>query len=127
MSDLGMQRGTSLDTAIIFTSRMEDLADFYQQALQLGPYQRSPGHMGQMVGPVYLGFDQAGGTGCDGLGVSLWFTVDDIHATFSRLVDLGAEVRYPPQEKPWGALLAAVHDLDGNVLGLAQRRPGSAE
>jgi uncharacterized glyoxalase superfamily protein PhnB len=47
--------------------------------------------------------------------------VDDLQATFERLVALGATVRYPPTRKPWGAELAAVYDLDGNLLGLAQR------
>jgi predicted enzyme related to lactoylglutathione lyase len=121
------QVGPSQDTAIIFTPRMEDLAAFYQEAFRLGAYERSPGHVGQVVGPVYLGFDQVAEAGCDRPGVTLWFTVDDIQATFARLVDLGAEVRYPPVEKPWGALLASVRDLDGNILGLAQRRPDSTE
>ena len=48
----------ALETVIIFTRRMKELAGFYQKAFQLGPYQHSPGHMGQPVGPVYLGFDQ---------------------------------------------------------------------
>jgi predicted enzyme related to lactoylglutathione lyase len=121
----GMQlpaEGTQLETVIIFTGQMENLASFYQEGLRLGPFE-SPGHLGQRVEPVYLGFDQddeaeAGSGG----GATLWFTVDDLQATFDRLVAMGAEVRYPPTEKPWGACLACVYDLDGNVLGLVQRR-----
>lgn len=56
-------------------------------------------------------------------GITLWSTVDDVQATFDGLVAMGAKVIYPPTQKPWGAVLAAVHDLDGNVLGLAQRKP----
>jgi predicted enzyme related to lactoylglutathione lyase len=54
--------------------------------------------------------------------VTLWFTVDDIQATFDRLVALGARVRYPPSQKPWGGYLACVYDPDGNMLGLSQRQ-----
>ena len=115
--------GAMLETVIIFTERMEELAGFYQKALQLGPYQHSPNHMGQQVGPVYLGFDQLQEPAGSGrAGVTLWFTVDKIQAIFDRLVALGAEVRYPPTQKPWGAFLAAVYDPDGNMVGLSQRQ-----
>jgi predicted enzyme related to lactoylglutathione lyase len=83
--------------------------------------------MGQQVGPVYLGFDQVENAHATGappeLGVSLWFTVEDIQATYDRLVALGARVRYPPTKKPHAGYLASVYDLDGNILGLAQRQP----
>lgn len=112
-----------LETVIIFTPRMEALATFYQEGLDLGPYERSPGHMGQRVGPVYLGFDQVEGEPAySGSAVTLWFTVDDLQATFDRLVAKGAKVRYAPTRKPWGAVLASVVDPDGNVLGIAQRQ-----
>jgi predicted enzyme related to lactoylglutathione lyase len=118
------ERGAALETAIIFTEHMESLAGFYQEGLGIGPYERSPGHMGCKVGPVYLGFDQVEGVQAgSGGGATLWFTVDDIEATFERLVGMGVEVRYPPTRKPWGALLAAVYDPDGNMLGLSQRQP----
>lgn len=119
----GSQQGTCLETVIIFTERMEELAVFYQEALEIGPYERSPDHMGCRVGPVYFGFDQfKDAESSPGSGATLWFTVDDIEDTFNRLVKMGARVRYPPTEKPWGALLAAVYDPDGNMLGLSQRR-----
>ena len=114
--------GTVLGTIIIFTERMEELADFYQKALDIGPFERSPNHMGCRVGPVYLGFDQVEETEHEsGGGVTLWFTVDDIQATFDHLVALGAQVRYSPTRKPWGGFLASLYDLDGNMLGLSQR------
>ena len=112
-----------LETVIIFTGRMKELAGFYQKAFQLGPYQHSPGHMGQQVGPIYLGFDQLEeAAGAERTGVTLWFTVEDLHAAFDRLVAMGAKVRYPPTQKPWGAFLAALYDPDGNMIGLSQRQ-----
>lgn len=116
--------GTSLETVIIFTSRMKDLAEFYRQGLGLEPYQESPQHMGCLVGSVYFGFDQTD-AGCAEArsrpGPTIWFTVEDIQDCFARLVELGATVRYPPTEKPWGAVLASLEDLDGNIFGISQR------
>ena len=117
-------QGSLLETVIIFTERMEELAAFYRDALQIGPYESSPSHLGCRLGAVYFGFDQVEeDQGQSPGGVTIWFTVDDLQATFDRVVALGAKVRYPPTRKPWGASLAAVYDLDGNMLGLAQREP----
>jgi predicted enzyme related to lactoylglutathione lyase len=114
-------QGTALETVIISTTRLEELANFYQQALELGEFNLSPRHMGLQVGSVYLGFDQVDAPKGEG-SVSLWFTVDDIETTFNRLVSMQARVGYAPTQKPWGAYLACVYDPDGNLIGLSQRK-----
>lgn len=125
-----MREGTSgaqLETVIVFTEQMEELAAWYQQALGLPSFEASPGHLGQRLGATYLGFDQLDSDLADGKpGVTLWFTVDDVEAVFDRLLAMGAKVRYPPNHKPWGAWLASVYGPDGNIIGIAQRRPASA-
>lgn len=122
-----MSTHATLDTVIIFTTRMEDLAAFYQQALELGEPELSPGHMGFRGLGAYFGFDQVEEVGGQPPGgVTLWFEVDDLEAAFERCVALGATVRYAPTEKPWGARLAALYDPDGNMLGLSQRANGPA-
>lgn len=113
-------RGATLETVIIFTSQMEELAAFYRKAFELGEFNLSPGHMGLQAGPVYLGFDQVDERK-SGEGITLWFTVDDIERTFNRLVSMQARVGYPPTRKPWGGYLAALYDPDGNMIGLSQR------
>lgn len=119
--------GTQLDTVIIFTNQMAQLASWYQEALGLGPFASSPDHLGQHLGSVYLGFDQIGEGAADvAAGVTLWFEVEDIQSTFERLVERGAKVRYPPTEKPWGPILASVYDPDGNIIGIAQAQPPPA-
>ena len=110
-----------MDTVIIFTENMVDLASFYEKALGIGPFERMPGHLGCQVGPVYFGFDQVESAKTGTGGATLWFTVNDIQTIFAKLVHLEVKVIYPPTRKPWGALLAAVYDPDGNVLGLSQR------
>jgi predicted enzyme related to lactoylglutathione lyase len=122
----GSAKGTALETAIIFTGRMEELARFYQEGLELGEFERSARHIGMQAGPVYLGFDQVEEVRAGG-GVTLWFTVDDLRSTYERLVLMGAGVVYPPSRKAWGAYLAAVYDPDGNMLGLSQRGGADGE
>lgn len=121
------QQGAQLETVVVFTSQMEQLAGWYGEALGLSAFESSPGHLGQQLGAVYLGFDQVDEEAGDTPpGVTLWFSVNDIESTFERLVALGARVRYPPTQKPWGARLASVYDPDGNIIGIAQRRSPSA-
>lgn len=112
----------ALDTAIIFTTRMDVLANFYSVGLELGEPNLSPGHIGFQVGQLYLGFDQVDEAWASPGAVTLWFRVDDVQAAFDRLVAAGAEVRYAPAEKPWGDVLVAVCDPDGNLIGLSQRK-----
>ena len=114
-------RLTSLVTVVVFSPSDESLADFDQQALDLGPANRSPRHIGFQVGSVYLGFDEIDTEMAPG-GISLWFTVDDIHDAYDRLLQMGAKSRYPPSLKPWGGYLASLYDPQGNIIGLAQRR-----
>jgi predicted enzyme related to lactoylglutathione lyase len=112
-----------VDTAIIFTENMEALAEFYRQGLELGKPNRAPGHIGFQLPGLYLGFDQVQDLALNHPGgTTLWFRVDDVDATFERLVGLGAAVRYAPALKPMGDYLAAVFDPDGNLVGLSLRK-----
>lgn len=119
----------TLDTVIIYTCDMTGLAEFYGKGLELGEPSATGGdHLGFTLQNSYLGFDRVESPHGEPPGaVSLWFEVDDIQATFDRLVALGATVKYGPTRKPWGAVLAAVLDPDGNVLGLAQRASAATD
>lgn len=55
------------------------------------------------------------------VGVTLM--VDDIAATYERLVGRGVRFTGPPTKQPWGGTLAHFEDLDGNVLTLMQQAP----
>ena len=111
----------AIDTAIVFTRRMQELADFYAAGLGLADPNHSPGHIGYQVGPVYLGFDQVERESSRESAVTLWFRVDDVDAVYGAFVASGAASVYPPVDKPWGDRLAAVLDPDGNRIGLSQR------
>ena len=123
MSKKPATSNATIDTIIIVTTQMKELAQFYQEGLQLNPPQsHSDDHLGFPIGGTYLGFDKVKETDFKYPGaVSLWFRVDDIDATFDRFKQLDAKVKYPPTKKPWGDTLAALYDPDGNLIGLAQR------
>ena len=52
------------------------------------------------------------------VGVS--FAVEDIHLTYSQLVEKGVEFTELPTRQPWGGTLANFKDPDGNILTLLE-------
>lgn len=115
------ETAVSIHTVIIFTNDMRQLADFYQKGLNLSdPQSTGDDHLGWSLSNLYFGLDQVKEKPAPSQVVTLWFAVDDLEATFDRFVTLGAAVRYPPTQKPWGAVLASLYDLEGNLFGLSQ-------
>jgi catechol 2,3-dioxygenase-like lactoylglutathione lyase family enzyme len=111
-----------LHTVIVQTSRMEEMAEFYRRGLGLKEPNATGGdHLGFPLPSAYFGFDQVSDVPASSGVISVWFEVEDIQAAFNRFLELGARVKYPPNQKPWGAVLAALFDPDGNVFGLTQR------
>ena len=101
---------------------MKAMAEFYAHGLELGEAAATGGeHLGFPLPNLYFGFDAVAESPAPSGVVSLWFEVDDIETTFKRFEEAGAQVSYPPSEKPWGAVLAALFDLDGNLFGISQR------
>lgn len=123
MNDPSSRVGATMDTAIILTSKLEEMADFYGHGLGLGEADRTgPDHLGFAMPNAYLGFDWFNDPPSASGVLSLWFRVDDLEETFKRFKELGAGVKYGPTTKPWGDTLAAMYDLDGNLFGLALRK-----
>ncbi len=121
MSNEEVATTTVLHTTIIQTGRLQEMADFYRQGLALGEPIEERDHLGFPLPNAYFGLDLVAEPAQPTGAVSLWFEVDDLQATFDKFVELGAGVKYPPTRKPWGARLAALYDLDGNVFGLTGR------
>jgi predicted enzyme related to lactoylglutathione lyase len=110
-----------LSTVIIQTSRIKELASFYDQGLNLGEaLSTGDDHLGFKLSNLYFGFDQVEGGPKPTETVSVWFEVGDIQRSFARFTTLGARVKYKPSRKPWGGFLAALYDPDGNLFGLSQ-------
>jgi catechol 2,3-dioxygenase-like lactoylglutathione lyase family enzyme len=62
---------------------------------------------------------------------TIYFRVDDVTATFDRLVAAGALVREAPEiahrDEAYDLWLAFVNDLDGNNIGLMREAPKGLE
>jgi predicted enzyme related to lactoylglutathione lyase len=102
---------------------MSVLAKFYEEGLELSePSHSEQNHIGYKIDNTYFGFDQRKPFGKQPGAITLWFTVDDIKKTFKKFQQLGAEIHFGPTKKPWDSTIAVVSDLDGNILGLEQRK-----
>ena len=122
MNNTSNSTNAILQTVIIQTGQLAEMADFYARGLELDPAAATGGdHLGFTLPNLYFGFDQVDDVPEPSGGVSFWFEVEDIEASFKRFEVLGAKVKYPPTKKPWGAILAALYDPDGNLFGLSQR------
>ena len=97
-----------LDPVIFFTGRHQLLAGFYRKGLDLhDPEPFGEDHLSIQLEGAYMGFDRVEGSSEPSTGgVSPWFGVSDLDARIGKLVQMGAEVRYPTEEKPFGDRLA---------------------
>jgi predicted enzyme related to lactoylglutathione lyase len=94
---------------------------WYIQATGVEPYFDEPFYVGFNVGGFELGItpsDSAAATR-DEAGIAYW-GVTDAHATWQRLIGLGATVHEPIQDVGEGILIGSLHDPFGNVLGIIQ-------
>ncbi len=97
---------------------------WYTELLGVDPYFERPGyaefrlgdyqHELGLVDSRYLPEGAAAGPG----GAVLYWHVDDLAATFERLLALGATVYQEPIDRGGGFITAAVVDPFGNVLGV---------
>lgn len=120
----------AIDTVILFADDLKRLSTFYISALRVDEDDvvDEEGHVGFDLGETYLGFDQSDGSHQHPGAVTFWVRVDDLDATYERCLQLGATSVIEPVWRPWGDRLAAVKDLEGNVLGFSLRRdPEAAE
>ena len=121
-----MLRG--LTTITYSSDNVAEAADWYEKVLGVEPYFRKEfggglayvefrigdySHELGLIDRRYVGAtpEIQGGT------VAYW-AVDDVHATFDRLLELGATTHIPVTEQGPGFVTASVFDPFGNVLGV---------
>ena len=94
---------------------------WYQQATGVAPYFDEPFYVGFNVGGFELGITPADSAAASRpeAGIAYW-GVTDAHATWQRLIALGATVHEPIQDVGEGILIGSLHDPFGNVLGIIQ-------
>ncbi|WP_436497914.1 VOC family protein [Actinokineospora sp. HUAS TT18] len=116
-----MLRG--LTTVSFFAEDLEAARAWYTEFIGVEPYFHRPGYYEFRVGDYEheLGIIDAAyappGT-TDGVGTIVYWAVDDLDATYARLLDLGAKEHDAPRERGPGFVTASVTDPFGNVLGI---------
>jgi len=102
---------------------VQDMAkakDWYGKVFGVQPYFDQPEYyVGYNIGGYELGLvpEPKASAKRDGAGVAYW-GVEDIHAAYKRLLELGATSISDVQDVGGGILVAEVRDPFGNVLGV---------
>ncbi len=72
------------------------------------------------TGGVSIAFACTDDAALVGRHTGIGLVCDDIHLTYEKLRAAGVEFEQPPQDQPWGGVLALFKDPDGNVFYLDQ-------
>ncbi len=122
-----MLRG--LTTASLFADDVPAASAWYTELLGIEPYFVRPldgppayvefriGDYQHELGIVDSRFAPHGRSDQPG-GAVIYWAVDDVHASFERLLALGATVHDKPVERGPGFITASVTDPFGNILGI---------
>jgi len=117
-----------LTTITYSAENVDDAAQWYAQLLGVEPYFRKDfadalayvefrlGDYSHELG--ILDRRYAGPTPETQGGVVAYWAVDDVNATYERLIELGATPHAPITEQGAGFVTASVYDPFGNVLGV---------
>ncbi|MET9290793.1 VOC family protein [Streptomyces sp. NPDC003077] len=118
-----MLRG--LSTATYWADDLEAAAAWYTQVLGIEPYFVRPGYTEFRVGDYQDEFGLVDrryappGTASGPSGAIVYWHVDDVPATLTRLLSLGAKEHQPPTDHQGGGFVtASVIDPFGNILGI---------
>ncbi|RXZ49444.1 VOC family protein [Agromyces fucosus] len=110
-------------TVSYYAADLEAATAWYGDVLGIEPYFRRPGYVEYRVGDFQheLGIIDAQyrPTSADvPAGEIIYWAVDDVTATYERLLELGAARYQPPMERGPGFTTASVVDPFGNILGV---------
>ena len=117
-----MLRG--LTTVSFYAADLDAARRWYAELLGIEPYFQRPGYVEFRIGDHQheLGIIDAryapGGATAGPAGAVVYWHVDDLAATFDRLLSLGATEHDAPRERGEGFVTASVVDPFGNILGV---------
>ncbi|MGG3670571.1 glyoxalase [Bacillus cereus] len=122
MSDTQTLRG--LTTVSFWTNNLADAKKWYAELLGSEPYFERPGYVEFRIGDYQheLGLIDSlyapVGTVTGPAGAIVYWHVDDVTATFNKLLSMGAKEYEVPTERSVGFITASVVDPFGNILGI---------
>ncbi|HEX9134688.1 MAG TPA: VOC family protein [Ktedonobacteraceae bacterium] len=113
-------------TISYWASDLEAAKQWYTELLGIEPYFQRPGgyyefrigdyqHELGLINSKYAPFNTQVNVPA---GVVMYWHVDDVHATFDRLLSMGAKQLEAPRDRGEGYITASVVDPFGNILGI---------
>ena len=108
-----------LRTAIYYVTDMQKAKDWYTKILGIEPYFVEPFYIGFNIDRYELGLHPASSNPNEpGQPISVYWGVDDVEATYARLLADGATAFEEPHDVGGNIIVAAVRDPWGNKLGV---------
>jgi predicted enzyme related to lactoylglutathione lyase len=108
-----------LRTATYRVSNLPEATAWYENVLGIQPYFNEPFYVGFNVGGYELGLSPDDDISPEKQrSVETYWGVEDIQASYDRLIEQGARPSEPPTDVGGGILVATVLDPWGNVLGI---------
>ncbi len=114
-----------LSTVSFFAADHAMATQWYSELLGIEPYFQRPGYAEFRLGDYQheLGLIDSKyvphlNTSLAPAGAVIYWHVDDVQATFERLISMGARQFEGPQDRGAGFITASVIDPFGNVLGI---------
>ncbi len=110
---------SAVNTLIYPVSDLEAAKKVFTALLGVQPHTDEPYYVGYNVDGQEIALDPSGHR--KGLtGATPYWTVDDLGASLSALVEAGGTVTSQPTEVGGGRTVAVLADVDGNMIGLMQ-------
>jgi catechol 2,3-dioxygenase-like lactoylglutathione lyase family enzyme len=114
-----VERSPRLTHVLLFVADLQRSRDFYLGTLGLEPFVEEEDYLRLTGLGVDLGLHRAHDREqYGGPGIELQLQVDDVDAWYQRLLARGARFTNAPEDMPWGARQAFLHDPDGYRLSL---------
>ncbi|OAK09689.1 glyoxalase [Bacillus wiedmannii] len=113
-----------LTTVSFWTNDLTAAKKWYAELLGLEPYFERPGYAEFRLGDYQheLGLIDSryapNGSATGPAGAVVYWHVDDVTATFKKLLSMGAKEYEAPTERGEGFITASVFDPFGNILGI---------
>ncbi|SFK66939.1 VOC family protein [Brevibacillus centrosporus] len=113
-----------MSTVSFWAEDLDAATKWYTELVGIEPYFRRPGYVEFRIGDYQheLGIIDSryapSKTGASPSGVVVYWHVDDVTATFAKLLQMGAQPHEEPQDRGAGFITATVIDPFGNILGI---------
>ena len=121
------QEFLGLRTAIYKVADIENAKQWYTEAFHTVPYFDMPFYVGFNIAGYELGLQPDEKNEPKSENVEMYWGVNDVEASYNRLLSLGASAHNPPQNVGEKIIVATVKDPWNNIIGLIYNPTFKAE